>query len=92
MIIAHFMTKFKMKSKILAVAAVLMGCLSCVENDSSLGAGLIPIGQTYKFYTATIPLEDIELAMADSLSGYSSTRVTAGSVRDSEYGAPGLAP
>ena len=56
MIIAHFMTKFEMKSKILAVAAVLMGCLSCVENDSSLGAGLIPIGQTYKFYTATIPL------------------------------------
>ena len=86
MIIAHFMTRFEMKSKILAFAAVLLGCLSCVENDSSLGSNLIPLGQTYKFYTATIPLDNIELVMADSLSGYSSTRATTGSVRDSEYG------
>lgn len=83
---ANFMTNFKKNTSIAAGLAVLMCCVSCIATDSSLGSGLIPIDQTYKFYTERIPIEQIEVRMADSLSGYSTSRVVFGAVQDSEYG------
>lgn len=80
------MMNFKMKARILASAAVLFCCLSCIENNTQLGGSLIPVGQTYTFYTAECPIENISMKMADSLSGYSSSRITVGAVRDEDYG------
>ena len=86
MITANFMTTSKISARILGLAAVILGCLSCVENDTSLGSDLVPLGQKYKFYTASLPIDNVEIAMADSLTGFSSTRITTGAVLDDEYG------
>lgn len=86
MITANFMTTSKISVRILGLAAVILGCLSCVENDTSLGSDLVPLGQKYKFYTASLPIDNVEIAMADSLTGFSSTRITTGAVLDDEYG------
>jgi len=42
--------------------------------------------QKYDIYSVEIPLEDIKMEMADSLSGYSSSRIAIGAIRDDEYG------
>lgn len=83
-----FMTscKIEMKSRIAIIAAAFACCVSCVEVDNMLGGSLIPIDQTYDIYASTIPMEDISMRMADSLSGFSQTRITLGAIRDEEYG------
>lgn len=75
-----------MKSKILALMAAAICCISCIENDSTLGGNLIPVGQLYDFYTVSVPIEEVDMMMADSLSGYSDSRITFGAVRDEYYG------
>lgn len=80
------MTEFRMKSRILTIAAAFLCCISCIESNTKLGGTLIPIEQTYKVFTTDIPLEDINVAMADSLSGYSQTRISVGAIRDEDYG------
>ena len=84
---AVFMMSFKMKTlNILAGVASAVCCLSCVESNYKVGGDLVPVGQTYTFYTVEAPLTDVYVRMADSLSGFSSSRITIGAVRDSEYG------
>jgi len=76
-----------MKSLLPAIAGmVVLCCASCIESSNTIGGDLIPLQQRYNFHTVEIPLEEIYMEMADSLSGYSSTRITVGSVRDPEYG------
>lgn len=80
------MTDYKMKFRIPVIFLAAACCLSCVKTNLELGGSLVPTGQTYKLYTVEIPIEDISMRMADSLSGYSSTRVTIGAIKDSDYG------
>jgi len=47
---------------------------------------MIPTTQLYDTYIAEFPLEDIQLHMLDSLSGYSNTRITVGAIRDDHFG------
>ena len=75
-----------MKTRIVALMALALGAVSCISTSDELGMDLIPLGQSHKFYTVSIPLEEIDVRMTDKLSGYSSTRITVGSVMDSEYG------
>ena len=75
-----------MKSKISLIAAVILCCASCVDVNNQLGGSLLPVDQTYEVYSASMPIQDISVRMADSLSGYSSTRITLGAIRESEYG------
>lgn len=77
---------FKMKTRFLVLAAASLCCLSCVETNSQLGGGLVPVTETYTFHTVEVPLEGISMQMADNLSGYSNTRLTIGSIREPEYG------
>ena len=77
---------FKMKFRLLAVAAGLVCCLSCIEKDNSLGGVFVPVAETYTFHTAEIPLEGITMQMADMLSGYSDDRITVGAIREGEFG------
>lgn len=77
----------KMKIRLLAAAAAtLVCCASCVENSTRVGQNLIPVGQMYSFHTVDIPLDDVYVRMADSLSGFSNSRITVGAVRDADYG------
>ena len=80
------MTNFKMKFRFLAIAAAFLCCLSCVEVNYKIGGNMIPITQMYDVYVSEAPIPEVYTRMADSLSGYSSTRVTIGAVRDAEYG------
>ena len=76
----------KMKTRILALAAGLFCCLSCIETNSTLGGTFVPVVETYTFHTVDIPLEGISMQMADNLSGYSDSRITIGAIREPEYG------
>ncbi len=81
------MMSFKMKTlHILAGIAAAACCLSCIESSNEVGGNLVPIGQTYKFYTVDLPVPEVSVRMADSLSGFSSKRITVGAVRDKDYG------
>lgn len=75
-----------MRKSFLALAAAALCCLSCIEINYGVGSDLIPQNQRYKIYTRTIPIENITMEMADSLSGYSNTRITVGAVRDDLFG------
>lgn len=81
------MTNFRMKLRIAAIAAtVFICCLSCVDVNNQIGGNLIPVNQTYNVFSAEAPIENVSMRMADSLSGYSSKRITIGALRDSEFG------
>jgi len=79
-----FTRKFLLKA--MGIAAVLCGCYSCITNSAEVGADLLALDQQYDTYHASFPIENIELRMTDSLSGYSQKRITIGSIRDSEFG------
>ena len=70
------MMNFRMKKSFLALAATVCCCLSCIEINYGIGADLMPQNQIYTIHTSTIPIEDISMEMADSLSGYSTKRIT----------------
>lgn len=67
-----------------AIIAALACCLSCVEINSEVGSNLLPGDQVYNIFIEQTVLEDIDLKMADSLSGYSQTNVVVGAIRDAE--------
>lgn len=69
-----------------AMGAAFLSGASCVNIDENLGKNLIATDQTFDIYTAEIPLTDIDMEMADSLSGLSSKRITLGAVRDETFG------
>ena len=78
--------RMKFKTTLLLAAAASLCCISCVEQNLKIGGNLVPVGQTYNIYNVDIPITEIYNMMADSLSGFSNSRITIGSVRDSEYG------
>ncbi len=69
-----------------SLGMVLCALLSCVKINNELGGDLIPVDQRYKIYSTEIPIEEIDLRMADSLSGYSQSRITIGAIRDETFG------
>ncbi len=77
-----------MKSAKIAFSALFASlCISsCISVNTELGRDLIDTNQRFDVYTETFPVEDISLKMADSLSGYSDTRITIGAIRDKEAG------
>lgn len=73
-----------MKFRISALAAVLSVCAGCVEINYNLGAGFLPAEQSYTTEVLTIDLNEIEMAMVDSLSGFSDDHLTVGAIMDEE--------
>ena len=72
---------------IAAVGVTLLFSASCIKVNEQLGESLIPTDQKWNVFPMEAqPLTDIRLQMADSLSGYSSTRFTFGSVKDDLMG------
>ena len=73
--------------RIAAIGAILLFSASCVTVNEELGENFIPTDQKWDvFPQQPAPLTDIKLQMADSLSGYNSTRFTFGSVKDDVIG------
>lgn len=77
---------FMGKAALAAAALMSFSMASCVRVNNELGASFIPLDQMYDIYTAEFPLETISMKPVDSLSGYSSTRMTFGAIRDEVYG------
>ena len=73
-------------SKAIFVGAALLSCLSCIETSTQLGENLLPDSDKYDVFAASMPIEEIEMRMTDSLSAYSNSRITIGAVRDEVYG------
>jgi len=67
----------------MAAALTLAGC---VEVDNSLGEGLVDKSLLYDTYTVEVELENIQMKMADALSGYSSSKLTIGAIQDDLFG------
>ena len=81
------LTSFGRVCRIAAIGATLLFSASCIKVNEQLGENLIPTDQKWDVYPQeAAPLKDIRLQMADSLSGYSSTRFTFGAVTDDLMG------
>jgi len=60
---------------------------SCIDANSSLGENFVPEALRYTTIASdNIPIENISLCLADSLTGYSQTRITFGATRDEVLG------
>ena len=76
-----------MKSRIFAIAALAAAVLSsCVKIDGRMGSDLVDSSLKYDTYTETFLLENLEMRMADNLSGYSDSRLAIGAIRDDVFG------
>lgn len=75
-----------MKLKLIVAAAALISLFSCSDVDYLVGSNLVSDNLRYTMVTGqTTPL-DVNLLKVDSLSGYSQSYVTIGSIRDEELG------
>ena len=75
-----------MKKLLVLLVAALPVAAGCVKVDRSLGQGLVDKSLLFDTYTVEFPLEEISMQAAEDLSGYSSTRVTVGAIRDEVFG------
>lgn len=73
--------------RLAAIGATLVISASCISVNERLGENLIPTQQQWDvFPQEDAPLKKIRLQMADSLSGYSSSRFTFGAISDDIIG------
>lgn len=72
--------------KLPAIIALMAGLMSCVGVDQNLGGNFIPTDQKYDFHTAEFDLDEVWMKSIDSLTAYSSRRITIGSIRDETFG------
>ena len=77
---------FNRLTRLLFLGAALTCAASCIYVDDNLGKNFIPSNQIYEIHTATLPLDCIVMEPSDSLSAYSSSRITIGAVRDGVFG------
>ena len=74
-------------SRLAAIGAILLGSASCVKIDEEIGKNFIPTDQKWDVFSPEAsPLKEIRMHMADSLSGYSTTRFTFGAINDATLG------
>lgn len=78
--------KFAFGANCLFAGLLLFGATSCVYINEELGSDFIQSNQKYKVSIMELPLTDIRIEMSDSLSGYSSSRITVGAVREAPFG------
>ena len=69
-----------------AILAVTLAVPSCVEINKELGSENLDKEYLIDIYTVDIDLTETRLQMADSISGYSTSRLTVGAVRDDVFG------
>ena len=70
-----------------AIGATLISHISCVDINEHLGENLIPSDQLWDVYAPeAVALDDIVLRTSDSLSAYSTRRMTFGTINDGGLG------
>ena len=69
-----------------AVFAALLMASSCVKVNKELGSDITPTNQQFDIHTVNIDLTETRLQMADSISGYSTSRLTIGAIKDDIFG------
>ena len=70
-----------------AIGATLIGLASCININEELGENLIPTHHQWDVYPSVeAPLTDIVLEASDSLSAYSTRRITFGAINDDVLG------
>ena len=78
-----------MRAQFIAIAAALslmFGAVSCVTINEQLGDNFIPTDQLWQVYPCEAqPLTEITMERSNSLSGYSTSRFTFGSVNDERF-------
>ena len=72
--------------RLAAIGAILFGSASCVDINEELGENFIPTDQLWDVFVDSEPLEEIVLRTADSLSAYSTKRITFGAINDGVLG------
>ena len=73
--------------RLAALGAILLGSASCVKVNEELGGSFIPVDQRWNVVTPdAVALENIQLHAADSLSAYSSSRFSIGSINSPLFG------
>ena len=73
--------------RLAALGAILLGSASCVKVNEELGGNFIPVDQRWNVVTPdAVALENIQLHAADSLSAYSSSRFSIGSINSPLFG------
>lgn len=75
-----------MRKLLLAGAAAVIATSACIKVDNSLGKGLVDKSLLFDTFTEEFPLEEIAMKRAEDLSGYSSSRVVVGAIRDDVFG------
>lgn len=61
---------------------ILVCGTSCVYVNEELGSGFIPSDQRYEVHTTEFPIRNITMKPVDDLSGYSSSRITVGAIKN----------
>ena len=72
--------------KLLAAIVLATALLSCTNVNEGIGSNFIATNQKYDFFTKEFDLDEIWMKSVDSLSGYSSSRINFGAIRDDTYG------
>lgn len=72
---------FSLIKSILLSSCILLCGTSCVYINEELGQGFIPTDHRYDTYVTAFPLTDITMQEVDSLSGYSSSKLTVGAIK-----------
>ena len=78
-----------LRGKIIGLAAgcaLLFGASACVKVDYTLGNDIIPESEKFITRTFSVPIDSIWLKSLDSLSGYSTQRMTVGAIKDLDFG------
>ena len=75
-----------MKKLIVLCLAAALFVPGCIKVDNSLGSSLVDKSLLFDTYTVEFPLEEIRMKMSDALSGYSSSKLTLGAIRDDVLG------
>lgn len=74
----------KISGLILASFCILACGTSCVYINEELGSSFIPNDQRYAVHIDTIMISGLESRVVDKLSGYNSSRMTIGAIRNSD--------
>ena len=76
----------KFRTILAALCVTLSPLVSCVKIDNSLGSNFIPSDQIWNVFPCeAVSLNEITMEKSDSLSGYSTSRFTFGSVKDDNF-------
>lgn len=73
-----------MKFSSIAIAAAVLCCVGCISESNHLGGNMVPANHKYKVRSPEAVAIPVMMKQADSLSAYSSSRITIGAIRNDE--------